>query len=203
MKTVFFILAILVLVVIMQPAFAATEIEFIELEGLEWKKIELENSDVLRFELLFSNNGNSNIELLFFNFALEDSQNKLFNANWYLDPNLKNKVTETDCPDASINMNPGLTGEIILCFEVAKNIGTSVTLKIYSRSANSCIGKSSCDVISLPLELVSELEKSITSAQKIPDWVKNTMQWYLDGLVSEDEMINALQFLIKEGIIKV
>lgn len=38
--------------------------------------------------------------------------------------------------------------------------------------------------------------------QKIPDWVKNTMQWFLDGVISEDEMIAAIQFLVKEGIIK-
>ena len=37
---------------------------------------------------------------------------------------------------------------------------------------------------------------------KIPDWVKKTMQWYLDGSISEDEMISAIQFLVKEGIIK-
>lgn len=35
----------------------------------------------------------------------------------------------------------------------------------------------------------------------IPGWVKNTMQWYLDGAVSEKEMIAALQFLIKEKVI--
>ena len=41
-----------------------------------------------------------------------------------------------------------------------------------------------------------------TPEPKIPDWVRNTMQWYLDGVISEDEMITAIQFLVKEGIIK-
>ncbi len=40
-----------------------------------------------------------------------------------------------------------------------------------------------------------------TSEQKIPDWVKNTMQWYIDGAISEDEMISAIQFLVNAGII--
>ena len=40
------------------------------------------------------------------------------------------------------------------------------------------------------------------SSQKIPDWVKRTMGWYAEGLISEDEMIAAIQFLVKEGIIK-
>ena len=45
------------------------------------------------------------------------------------------------------------------------------------------------------------IQPSLKSEQKIPSWVKNTMEWYVDGLISEDEMINALQFLIREGII--
>ncbi len=40
-----------------------------------------------------------------------------------------------------------------------------------------------------------------TEVKKIPDWIRNTMQWYLDGVISEDEMISAIQFLVKEGII--
>jgi len=39
--------------------------------------------------------------------------------------------------------------------------------------------------------------------QRIPDWVRNIFVWYGDGLISEDELINALQFLIQEGTIEV
>jgi len=53
-----------------------------------------------------------------------------------------------------------------------------------------------------PPSLQLDVGPSDESIQKIPDWVKNTMQWYLDGVISEDEMISAIQFLIKEGIIK-
>jgi len=54
-----------------------------------------------------------------------------------------------------------------------------------------------------PPSLQLDVGPSDESVQKIPDWVKNTMQWFLDGVISEDEMISAIQFLIKEGIIKV
>ena len=40
------------------------------------------------------------------------------------------------------------------------------------------------------------------SGQKIPVWVKNIMGWYADGSIAEHEIISAIQFLIKEGIIK-
>lgn len=52
---------------------------------------------------------------------------------------------------------------------------------------------------------VSEIEspKIEEPKQKLPDWVRNVFIWYGDGIVSEDEIINAIRFLIKEGIIKV
>ncbi len=53
-----------------------------------------------------------------------------------------------------------------------------------------------------PPSLRIDVGPSDESVQKIPDWVKNTMQWFLDCVISEDEMISAIQFLVKEGIIK-
>lgn len=47
--------------------------------------------------------------------------------------------------------------------------------------------------------------ESITEPKKpkIPAWINNTMQWYLDGVISEDEMISAIQYLVKEGVIDI
>lgn len=39
--------------------------------------------------------------------------------------------------------------------------------------------------------------------QIIPEWVRNIFLWYGQGQIGEDELISALQFLVKEGIIKV
>ncbi|MFQ5441062.1 MAG: hypothetical protein ACE5DL_06330 [Nitrosopumilaceae archaeon] len=41
-----------------------------------------------------------------------------------------------------------------------------------------------------------------TSEQKIPDWVKNTMKWFIEGAITEDEIISAIQYLVNAGIIK-
>jgi len=38
---------------------------------------------------------------------------------------------------------------------------------------------------------------------KIPIWVKNMALWYGEGTISEDEFINAIKFLISEGIVKI
>lgn len=59
---------------------------------------------------------------------------------------------------------------------------------------------SATDLIDPP-SMQIEVGPSDTEVKKIPEWINNTMQWYLDGVISEDEMISAIQFLVKEGII--
>ena len=39
--------------------------------------------------------------------------------------------------------------------------------------------------------------------KKVPDWAKNIFGWYANDQVSEDELLNAITYLIKEGILKV
>jgi len=49
---------------------------------------------------------------------------------------------------------------------------------------------------------VTSAEQKLPEETKIPDWVKNVFLWYGQDKVSEDEIISAIQFLVKEGIIK-
>lgn len=45
---------------------------------------------------------------------------------------------------------------------------------------------------------------SIPSASaELPDWIKNTARWYGEGKVTENDFLNAIQFLIDKGIIKI
>ena len=37
----------------------------------------------------------------------------------------------------------------------------------------------------------------------IPDWIKENARWWADGLISDKDYINALQYLISEGILKI
>lgn len=43
----------------------------------------------------------------------------------------------------------------------------------------------------------------VNSQKKIPSWVKNIFVWYGEGKVSDDEVINAITYLIDKGVIKV
>jgi len=56
-------------------------------------------------------------------------------------------------------------------------------------------------------EQVTNVEPQIISngavPSIIPDWIKNIALWYGQGNVTEDEFINAIKFLINQGIIEV
>jgi len=47
----------------------------------------------------------------------------------------------------------------------------------------------------------SELISNGKVEPKIPEWVKNIALWYGQGTISEDEFIDAIRFLIKEGVV--
>jgi len=40
-------------------------------------------------------------------------------------------------------------------------------------------------------------------AESIPDWVQDVFLWYGQGQISEDEVLNAIKFLIESGIIEI
>ena len=37
----------------------------------------------------------------------------------------------------------------------------------------------------------------------IPDWIKNNAGWWADGTIDDGTFVNAIQYLIKEGLIQV
>ena len=50
--------------------------------------------------------------------------------------------------------------------------------------------------------LLTSLVGSV-DANNVPDWVKNNAGWWADGTLTENEFVNALQYLIKMGIMNV
>ena len=39
--------------------------------------------------------------------------------------------------------------------------------------------------------------------QNVPDWVRNNAGWWADGLISDDDFISGIKYLVEQGIIKV
>jgi len=61
------------------------------------------------------------------------------------------------------------------------------------------------NIISLGIIACNEKIESQTSssAEMIPDWIKNNASWWSDNLIDDIDFINGLQYLIKHKIIKI
>jgi len=42
-----------------------------------------------------------------------------------------------------------------------------------------------------------------TGSEEIPSWIKNNADWWSQGLISDDDFVKGIQYLIEQGIIKV
>ena len=54
--------------------------------------------------------------------------------------------------------------------------------------------------------VIPESEEGYTSSEldsEIPPWIKSTASWWSQEAITDTEFVNALQYLIKEGIINV
>ena len=45
------------------------------------------------------------------------------------------------------------------------------------------------------------IDQTNTNPQNIPPWIKNTAGWWAEGSVDDESFVQAIQFLIKAGII--
>jgi len=50
--------------------------------------------------------------------------------------------------------------------------------------------------------MLISLSMNVANAELVPDWVKNTALWYGEGIISEDEFLNMIKFLIDNEIIE-
>ena len=46
-------------------------------------------------------------------------------------------------------------------------------------------------------------QASDVAEQKVPDWIKNNAGWWADGMITEDDFIKGIKYLVESGIIKV
>jgi len=46
-------------------------------------------------------------------------------------------------------------------------------------------------------------QASPTTEGKVPSWIKHNAGWWADGLISEDDFVNGVKWLVEKRIIKV
>ncbi|GEM_PF-4248443 len=181
-------------------SYAATGIEGIELELVAWEKIESDKSDVLILTISFINNGKYASDIIPYVYLI-DSQERSFESEYYSHLEEKGfQVTIEDCPYVPLtSSNPGLSSEEILCYEVPKGIGDSFSLDLWSDLPGLC-EYYECTIKSFPVTISQQSEHN-NSTSKIPDWVKSIFLWYGQDVISEDQLLNAIKYLIDEKIL--
>ena len=55
----------------------------------------------------------------------------------------------------------------------------------------------------LAVALFGVMATSVSAEEKVPSWIKNTAGWWATDSISETEFLNAIQFLVNDGIIQV
>ena len=52
---------------------------------------------------------------------------------------------------------------------------------------------------------IPETAKTFTAdgSQEIPLWIKNNADWWSQGLISDDDFVKGIQYLVEQGIIRV
>jgi len=184
-------------------SYADLDVETIDLELLGWKKIESDKSDVLILTMSFINNGKYEARITADYVYFVDSQERLFESAYLRDLQDNGfSITAEDCPiNSSSAINPGLSTEMINCYEVPKGIGDSFSLVQYSTLRGLC-EYYECTFKSYPFTLTQQSELSSSDSSEISHWVENILAWYEEGGISEDEMRNAIEWLMSQGILK-
>jgi hypothetical protein len=43
----------------------------------------------------------------------------------------------------------------------------------------------------------------VPEKEAIPNWIRNNAKWWADGTIGDSDFVSGIQFLIKEGILKI
>jgi hypothetical protein len=51
--------------------------------------------------------------------------------------------------------------------------------------------------------LVSTFNVKGADSSKVPEWIKNNADWWAQGLITDDDFVKGIQYLVEQGIIRV
>ena len=142
-------------------------------------------ADVIIIKAEITNNDNEPIDIWSWNIQLEDSKHREFSSADYYDLiDNGHDVTERDCPfDTSIHLNPGLSEDLNICFEVPKE-NVEFTLSFYESEPDYCRSPTygSCQEKHVRIIVNAPSPKSSTSSSPQPSQQSST-QFYSAILV--------------------
>jgi hypothetical protein len=101
------------------------------------------------------------------------------------------------------------SGQFILDMIVEEDPGiANYVIWIYGLAPDGVVPSGASDYVEIPVKIYpkdgSSMPTSVpTSSQEIPSWIKNNAGWWADGAIDDNSFVQGIQFLIKEGILKI
>jgi len=94
--------------------------------------------------------------------------------------------------------NSGQYWEAITWFDTTLEHDPENLIALYNKGlALGVVGRT--DEAAIYFDKVVKLESSI----QIPDWIRNNADWWTQGLISDDDFVKGIQYLVEQGIIQV
>ena len=94
------------------------------------------------------------------------------------------------------------SGLATLDFIVKEKPGTAkYVIWVYGLSPEGIVPGVASDYLEIPVKIYASDGSS--PVQKIPAWIKNNAGWWADGSIDDNSFVQGIQFLIKEGIMKI
>jgi hypothetical protein len=96
------------------------------------------------------------------------------------------------------------SGQAQLDFLVEEEPGiVHYVIWIYGLAPEGLVPSSSIDYMELDIPISPRKGEVITDTVAIPEWIKNNAGWWANGDIDDDSFVQGIQFLIKEGIMKI
>ena len=96
------------------------------------------------------------------------------------------------------------SGQALIDFTVEEEPGiANYAVWIYGLSPEFAVPSSASDYLKFSIPIFAKDGAPPAAVQKIPSWIKNNAGWWSEGAIDDDSFVQGIQFLIKEGIMKI
>ena len=95
------------------------------------------------------------------------------------------------------------SGQALLDITVEEEPGmANYVVWVYGLSPEGIVPSTASDYLEFSVPIFAK-DGATAPVSKIPDWVKTNAGWWADGAIGDSDFVQGIQFLIKEGILKI
>ena len=111
----------------------------------------------------------------------------------------KGSVFIADSGDTARNRLVSMPGDVVY----AKYLDFTTPNGISSEIISAAIVKIPDQNMDSILDQINPMYRISKSVEKVPSWIKNNAGWWADGSIDDDSFVQGIQFLVKEGFMKI